>query len=254
MEHPQQLQPQPSTEPRRPAMEPVTFKDKAILFWRRHLRPLVFIVVIFCAFRSAVADWNDVPTGSMKPTILEGDRIFVNKLAYDLKIPFLGTQVIRWGDPARGDVVVFYSPRDGTRLVKRVVAVPGDKVELRNNRLIINDVEATDGALDAKFIEPLVPADRNGHKFSTETVAGRAHPLMEAIMPPSQAPRTFAPYLLPEGRFFMMGDNRDNSGDSRIFGPVPRGNIVGRASAIVWSLDFQHHYAPRWSRFFRSLP
>src|SRR5262249_61738075 len=101
--------------------------------WREWLRPLLVVLVVLFAVRSAVADWNDVPTGSMKPTILEGDRIFVNKLAYDLKVPFLGWRLIRWADPNRGDIIVFRSPADGTRLVKRVVGVPGGTIPLIDN-------------------------------------------------------------------------------------------------------------------------
>src|SRR5450755_3383604 len=106
--------------------------------WWQQLRGIVFIVVLFAAFRSAIADWNDVPTGSMIPTILEGDRIFVNKLAYDLKAPFTTTHLFTWANPNRGEVVVFFSPSDGVRLVKRVIAIPGDVVELRDNRLFLN--------------------------------------------------------------------------------------------------------------------
>src|SRR6266481_8840380 len=88
--------------------------------------------------RSSLADWNVVPSGSMQPTILVGDRVLVNKLAYDLKVPFTTWHVLEWANPRRGDIVVFYSPYDGKRLVKRVVGLPGDTVELRNNALVLN--------------------------------------------------------------------------------------------------------------------
>src|SRR5688572_14845969 len=93
-------------------------------------RPFVFVILIVLSFRSSIADWNDVPTGSMNPSILEGDRIFVNKLAYDLKVPFTTWHLAAWDNPKRGDVVVFFSPHDGIRLVKRVIGVPGDRVEV----------------------------------------------------------------------------------------------------------------------------
>src|SRR5580693_8030472 len=115
--------------PQKPAPKKIT--------WWKQLRGIVFIIVLFAAFRSAVADWNDVPTGSMIPTILEGDRIFVNKLAYDLKVPFTTAHLLTWSDPKRSDVVILFSPADGERLVKRVVAVPGDTIELRNNILYL---------------------------------------------------------------------------------------------------------------------
>src|SRR4051812_22093644 len=107
-------------------------------WWQREIRPLLLLVLVVCSIRSSLADWNDVPTGSMKPTILEGDRVFVNKLAYDLKIPFTTRHVVEWSNPERGDIVVFFSPYDGKRLVKRVIGLPGDTIELRNDVLVLN--------------------------------------------------------------------------------------------------------------------
>src|SRR5688500_19941607 len=98
------------------------------------IRVFLLMILIVSSLRSALADWNDVPTGSMKPTIQEGDRVVVNKLAYDLKVPFTTVNIFKWDDPKRGDIVVLFSPADGTRLVKRVVAVPGDQVEMREDR------------------------------------------------------------------------------------------------------------------------
>src|SRR5437016_3352533 len=118
----------------------------------RFVRPIVVIILVLCAFRSSIADWNDVPTGSMKPTSLEGDRILVNKLAYDLKVPFTTVHLFDWGGPQRGEIVVFNSPVDGIRLVKRVIGIPGDKIEVRNNRVIINDVPLDYDPLNEKFI------------------------------------------------------------------------------------------------------
>src|SRR5947209_20355024 len=100
-------------------------KARVRKIWREWVKPLLILLLVLFSVRSAVADWNDVPTGSMKPTIMEGDRIFVNKLAYDLRVPFLDWRLASWADPQRGDVVTFASPADGTRLVKRVVGLPG---------------------------------------------------------------------------------------------------------------------------------
>src|SRR4030088_3028720 len=110
--------------------------NKKKVFYEVRLSLLMLLVI--SSLRSALADWNDVPTGSMKPTIEIGDRVVVNKLAYDLKIPFTTIEVMKWADPQRGDIVVLFSPIDGTRLVKRVIAVPGDTVELVDNQLLIN--------------------------------------------------------------------------------------------------------------------
>ena len=102
------------------------------------IKVFLVMILIISSLRSALADWNDVPTGSMKPTIQEGDRVVVNKLAYDLKVPFTMIELAKWGDPKRGDIVVLFSPEDGVRLVKRVVAVPGDRIEMRNEQLFVN--------------------------------------------------------------------------------------------------------------------
>ena len=99
--------------------------DKKKVFYE--VRVFLLMLLVISSLRSALADWNDVPTGSMKPTIEEGDRVVVNKLAYDLKVPFTLVELMKWSDPKRGDIVVLFSPADGVRLVKRVVAVPGDK-------------------------------------------------------------------------------------------------------------------------------
>src|SRR3954468_7209251 len=119
--------------------------------WREWVRPAALIAVIVFPLKSAVADWNWVPSGSMKPTILEGDLIFVNKLAYDLKVPFTLSRLAKWDNPKRSDIIVFFSPKDGTRLVKRVIGGPGDTIEMKNNVLLVNgdpmhyELSATNG-------------------------------------------------------------------------------------------------------------
>src|SRR5258707_4743278 len=115
-----------------------TPKQKWTTFLRKEAKPLLITLLVLFAFRSAIADWNDVPTGSMKPTIIEGDRVLVNKLAYDLKVPFTTWHIAQWDNPKRGDVVVFYSPADEVRLVKRVIGLPGDRIELKNNEVFVN--------------------------------------------------------------------------------------------------------------------
>src|SRR5271156_2613994 len=101
----------------------------------REAKSLALMVLVLTAVRSAIADWNDVPSGSMNPTIVEGDRVFVNKVAYDLKVPFTTWHIAQWSNPKRGDIDVFFSPADGVRVVKRVIGLPGDRVELVNDRL-----------------------------------------------------------------------------------------------------------------------
>src|SRR5512145_1687748 len=107
--------------------------------WLEYIKPFLVVAIVLTAARSSLLDWNDVPTGSMKPTIVEGDRILVNKLAYDLKVPYTTWRIARWAKPKPGEVVVFYSQYDGVRLVKRLVAGPEDKVEIRDGVLYVND-------------------------------------------------------------------------------------------------------------------
>src|SRR3954469_11336031 len=122
-------------------------------WWKKEIRPLLILAVILFSLRSSLADWNDVPSGSMQPTILVGDRILVNKLAYDLKVPFTTLHIAEWSNPKPGDVVVFYSPDQGkgTRMVKRVIGVPGDTIALVQNRLIVNGNESSYGDLPASI-------------------------------------------------------------------------------------------------------
>ncbi len=228
------------------------WKQKWNQFARQEAKPLLIMLLVMFAFRSAIADWNDVPTGSMKPTIMEGDRLLVNKLAYDLKVPFTTWHLAQWDNPKRGDIVVFFSPADGQRLVKRVVGLPGDRIELANNDLIVNGTPVKYETLPQKTVNELPVAEQSHHEYATEELAEHPHPVMAT--PSLSAPRTFGPVVVPPDKYFMMGDNRDNSYDSRFYGCVERRQIVGRASAVVISLDRGDYYLPRWHRFFTGLP
>ena len=227
------------------------FRFRARHCWRREIRPLLACLLIMFSIRSSLADWNDVPTGSMKPTIIEGDRVFVNKVAYDLKVPFTTWHIAEWSDPKRGDIVVFYSPHDGKRLVKRVIGLPGDTLELRNNSLVLNGQPVQYQPIAEALLRDLASADREGRVFASEQLPGQTHSVTGN--PAAPAMRSFAPQRVPEGKYFMMGDNRDDSFDSRYWGSVDRKQIVGRATSVVISLDREHHWSPRWQRFFTSL-
>lgn len=208
--------------------------------WKENKSFLFFIALMF-VFRSAVADWNEVPTGSMKPTIVEGDRIFVNKLAYDVRIPFTNISLLKLSDPVRGDIIVFDSKASDKRLVKRVVGVPGDIVELKDNVLTINGerlgykvVASTGSTVDKQEdllgLEYTIRVDKHGSSLSS-----------------------FQPVEVSAGYYLALGDNRDNSADSRVIGFVPRDEIVGRSRSVVLSLDYENFYIPRKERFFRTL-
>lgn len=236
----------PEAAPARP-----TWRRRGRVLWREWIRPLLIIGIVMGSFRSAVADWNDVPTGSMKPTILEGDRIFINKVAYDLKFPFTTFRLAEWDDPERGDVVVLRSPEDDKRLVKRVVGLPGDEILFRNGRLFINREPVDYDPLAASIVQQIDPTDQPSFLFAQENLTGRHHPVMITLGTPSLP---FGPYVVPETQYFVMGDNRNNSRDSRWFGPVDREDILGQATAVALSVDPENYYMPRWQRFFSALP
>lgn len=186
---------------------------------RTHLKDavrLLAVVGVVLGARASLADHYYVPSGSMEPTVAIGDRLLVNKLAYGLRVP--GTEIPLWsvGDPARGDVAVFTSPETGDILVKRVIAVPGDEVTVRDGHLILNgaEVPVADEA-------PAVPGQ-------VERLPGRSHTLsLHAGGGPD-----YGPQRVPAGRYLMMGDNRGNSHDGRSFGLVPRERFVGRVEGL----------------------
>jgi signal peptidase I len=219
--------------------------------WREWVRPLGIVLTLMVCLRSAFADWNDVPTGSMKPTIVEGDRIFVNKAAYDLRVPLTRIRLATWGNPKRGDIVVLFSPDDGKRLVKRVVGEPGDTVEVRHNKLLINDRAIEYEPLTEAVASALDPSERLGYSFEGEKIGDHPHPVMLALFDAGYG--FYGPAVVPDGQYFVMGDNRSHSRDSRVFGFVARPAIVGQATAVVLSLDHDNHFKPRWDRFFRAL-
>lgn len=207
-------------------------------------------LLITTSFRSSFADWNDIPTGSMEPTILIGDRVFVNKLAYDLKVPYTTKHLAHWSEPKRGDIVVFFSPVDGTRLIKRIVGIPGDSIAMQRNKLVINGIPLG-YEFSAKEDRTVFTGDAKEKKVLLyENITGKKH--LIKLLPARQSLHSFRPVTVPEGHYFMLGDNRDNSADSRYFGFVGRDRIVGRATMVALSRQdsFLH---PRWSRFFKEL-
>lgn len=211
-------------------------------------RFLVFFLVLMSLFRSAVADWYAVPTGSMKPTILEGDRIFVNKMAYGLRVPFTTHALLNWAEPERSDIIIIQSTAADKRLVKRVIGVPGDIVMLRGNRLFINGRQAVYTRIaraqpnidwSSEAVPPVIV---------NEILDGRLHEVAWA-----RTDAFFGPVQVPEGHLFVMGDNRDFSADSRYFGFVPRDEVLGKASGVIVSLDMKKYYLPRSGRSFESF-
>lgn len=217
-------------------------------FFNTWIGAFVLAILILTPIRSSVVDWYDVPSGSMEPTILPGDRIVANKLAYGLRFPLSDWWIARWGTPKAGEIIICHSPKDGTRLVKRVIGTAGDTVEMRNNVLMVNGkaldnrplTEAETAQIDKAMIG----------EFSWETINGRTHYRM--VVPTVNSPfRSFAPVTVPEGKIWVMGDNRDRSGDSRLWGFVDVKRVRGRSGAVALSLG--SNYVPRFSRFFKGL-
>jgi len=231
-------------------MAKASVKDKARHVWKEWIKPLLVIAIVLGSLRSSAADWNDVPSKSMEPTILPGDRIFVNKLAYDLKVPFTTVRLAQWSDPRRGDIVVLWSPHDGKRLVKRVVAIPGDVIEARNQRLTINGKPAEYAPLSEEQRARAQDLGYDAGKVAIERVDGRQHAVMAESMEGVGA--SFVAVTVPQGKYFLMGDHRDDSFDSRFWGFADRTAIVGRAAGVALSFDFGA-WRPRWSRFFSAL-
>ena len=215
----------------------------------KEFRGLILFILLMTIFRSALADWNVVPTGSMLPTIVEGDRILVNKMAYDLRIPFSHTSLLKLADPQRGDIIVFDSDVSDIRLVKRVVAVPGDVVQMQNNRLTINgqllqyQQDDTTNRLSAAQLDTYIELQEN--------LLGIKHQVR--IAKTGSRSSTFSPLVIPHDLYLALGDNRDNSADSRVIGLIPRKEIVGRTRSVVMSLNYDNYYLPRSDRFLQPL-
>ena len=209
----------------------------------------LMFMLLFGVFRTAVADWNPIPSGSMRPNLLEGDVVFVNRLAYNLKVPLTDVVIARTGEPQRGDVVTFASPQDGTRLIKRVLALPGDRVEMRSERLVINGVESQYSV--EELVRESTPQGSMDALRMDEVVDGRRHRIQ--VLPQRLVVRDFGPVTVPQGAYLMLGDNRDNSADSRYIGFVPRHLLIGRAERILVSADYQGNWMPRTERFGMSL-
>jgi signal peptidase I len=182
-------------------------------FWRNEWATFAVFLLLLTVARSSLANHYQVPSGSMEPTLMPGDRIAVNMLAYGLRVPFTDIELIDRGEPQRGDVVVFKSPVDGTRLIKRVVAVGGDTVALVDGRLWIDGRPLHDDA--ATDIE---------HFGDRDVVLNLSHGGGPDI----------ATGTIPAGMALVLGDHRGNSADGRFFGLVPLKSLYGRAAAVYY--------------------
>jgi signal peptidase I len=227
------------------------FGGMVVHILRGWIAPVAVAAAILFPLRSALADWYQVPTGSMRPTIIEGDRIFVSNLAFGLRIPFTSRWITRWDEPQRGDIVTFSSPADGQRLVKRVIGLPGDRISMSGDRLTINGEGVDYEVKNAHAVERLSGGFEAPALILSEELPGRAHAV--TLVPGLGSRRSFPDLVSPDGYYFMMGDNRDQSFDSRFFGFVPAEKIFGRASRVVLSLNPRKYYLPRSDRVLKPL-
>ncbi|MCX7105445.1 MAG: signal peptidase [Pseudomonadota bacterium] len=214
----------------------LTFDEKnepILVEYARSFFPIVLIVLLL---RSFIAEPFRIPSGSMMPTLLVGDFILVNKFTYGIRLPVINKKIIELSEPNRGDIVVFRYPKDPTvDYIKRIVGLPGDKVVYSNKKLTINDLPVQQTSLGS--YQGLGQGEEmSGAEDLLENLTGVEH----RILIRNGTPTVEFVYVVPEGNYFAMGDNRDNSNDSRYWGPVPEANLVGKAFFIWMSWDWQN--------------
>jgi signal peptidase I len=202
------------------------------------------VILLVFLIRSFVAEPFKIPSGSMMPTLLAGDYILVNKFTYGLRLPVLNTVFLDINQPKRGDIAVFhFPPNPKIDYIKRIIGLPGDRIQYQNKRLVINDqpVEVT-------MLENSDIALQDGSMIKThrlqEQLAGVTHDILVHDIPNRYEPNSIGDRFLngesivvPDGHYFAMGDNRDNSSDGRVWGFVPDKNLVGKAFFIWFNFD-----------------
>ena len=215
-------------------------KEPLAIEYAKSFFPVLVIVLIL---RSFLIEPFTIPTGSMIPTIEVGDFILVNKYAYGVRLPIIGTKILEVDDPERGEVMVFIPPHENKYYVKRVIGLPGDTVRYENKNLYINGE-----LIEKEYVGPITVdtsiGDLAGTLF-TETINGVEHATQHIDAAGRRRARTT--WVIPNGHYFMMGDNRDNSSDSRVWGTVPNENVVGKAVA-VWMHKEPGLHLPTFSR------
>ncbi|MDJ0928306.1 MAG: signal peptidase I [Gammaproteobacteria bacterium] len=217
--------------------EQLPAREPTVVEYARSFFPILLAVLVI---RSFLFEPFRIPSSSMVPTLLIGDFIFVNKFTYGLRLPVVNTKILSIGDPERGHVVVFRLPSDAsTNYIKRVVGLPGDTVKYVNKRLYINDQP-----VDLDVLGRYEGEGQRGAVLARERLGEVEHDVLLMLGQRSSE----GTYRVPAGHFFMMGDNRDNSRDSRYrgVGLIPEDRIVGKAVRI-W-MNWEIPKAPRWHR------
>ena len=216
----------------RVATDGVQLKEPLVVEYARSFFPIILIVMVL---RSFIVEPFRIPSGSMMPTLLIGDFILVNKFTYGLRLPVLYTKVVEVNRPERGDIVVFRFPDNpSVDYIKRVVGVPGDRIAYYNKQLYINGKR-----VDLSPVGPYVGVGQSrsmtGALQLVESLSGVRH----GVLIRDGQPSVEGTFVVPDGEYFVMGDNRDNSNDSRYWGTVPEANLVGKAFFIWMSWDWE---------------
>ena len=212
-------------------------------------RGLFLFIVLLIFVRATIVDLNHVPTRSMVPSIVPGDRIFVDKTAFGLRLPFSAAPFLRWGRPLRSEIVVFHAPKTGTLSVKRIIGLPGDTVSWRNGKLLVNGEAARYSLLPDTERDPILTQHFPHTRSLHEQISGQEREILRYKIPPKKSHGSFDQVVVPNDYYLVLGDNRDNSADYRAFGFVHTDQIIGRAMGILFSLDPESFCAPRWQRF-----
>ncbi len=226
-------------------------REPILVEYARSFFPVILIVLLL---RSFLVEPFRIPSNSMMPTLLTGDFILVNKFDYGLRLPVLNTKFLPIGEPQHGDVVVFKYPQDGkTDYIKRIVGVPGDEVFYRDKTIYLNGKPQAQVAL-GRYTGVASGAGMTGAREAVETLDGVEHHTLirQGLpdLPPGCRVLAQGPVKVPPGHYFVMGDNRDNSNDSRCWGFVPEENLVGKAFAIWMHWDGEREGFPpvAWGR------
>jgi signal peptidase I len=215
---------------------------------------LILCITVVIAVRSFVIEPFKIPSGSMLPTLESGDQIFVTRFSYGLSFPFTKWEFLPISTPKRGDVVVFLFPRDESmHYIKRVIGLPGDTIEFKGRDLMINgELVPKEPVTDVAMISAMTGVQDDLGEYYRETLGSVTHLIRHRKNATYDFPRSYPAKTVPANEFFVSGDNRDDSYDSRAWGTVPRSNLEGKAQVVWLSFDDQVNWGSlskvRWNR------